>query len=88
MPRHKSARKRMKTNARDTGKNRAVLSQVRSAIRLVRSESEGESLAARYSRASSILDRAVRKGVVKKATASRQKSRLGKLLQAAPAQAR
>jgi small subunit ribosomal protein S20 len=68
----------MKTNARDTARNRAVMSQVRAAIRTVRKAekpAEGVSL---VSRASSILDRAVSKGILKKGTANRQKARLAR----------
>ena len=78
MPRHKSAKERMKTNARDTARNRAVMSQVRASIRTVRKAektAEGVSL---VSRASSILDRAVSKGILKKATANRHKARLAR----------
>ena len=77
MPRHKSAKERMKTNARDTVRNRAVMSQVRAAIRTVRS-AEGEAAAPLVAKASSVLDRAVSKGILKKATANRQKSRLAR----------
>lgn len=77
MPRHKSAKERMKTNARDTARNRAVMSQVRAAIRTVRS-AEGEVAAPLVAKASSVLDRAVAKGILKKATANRQKSRLAR----------
>ena len=78
MPRHKSARKRVGTNARDTARNRTVLSQVRAAVRSVDASPKGEGRAEVYAKASSILDRAVRKGVIKKATANRHKSRLAR----------
>ncbi len=82
MPRHKSAKERMKTNARDTVKNRAVMSQVRAAIRTVRSAGKAEGGSTLVSKASSVLDRAVAKGVIKKATANRQKSRLARTVTA------
>ena len=77
MPRHKSAKQRMKTNARDTARNRAVLSQVRAVVKSVRA-AKGPEAASSYAKASSALDRAVAKGIVKKSTANRHKSRLAR----------
>ncbi len=78
MPRHKSAKKRMITNSRDNDRNRAALAQVRSALRAARAGDEkGPAVQARVS---SVLDRAVRKGVLKKATANRHKSRIARVV--------
>ena len=78
MPRHKSAKERMKTNARDTARNRAVMSQVRASIRTVRKAEKSAESVSLVSRASSILDRAVSKGILKKGTANRHKARLAR----------
>ncbi|MBI5836621.1 MAG: 30S ribosomal protein S20 [Candidatus Eisenbacteria bacterium] len=82
MPHHKSAKHRVKTNARDNSKNRAVMSEVRSSVRTVRDKAEAKDAAApaTYREAASVLDRAVRKGVLKKATANRQKARLARAI--------
>ncbi|MDM7915774.1 MAG: 30S ribosomal protein S20 [Candidatus Eisenbacteria bacterium] len=88
MPHHKSAIKRMKTNERDRKRSQAVKSEVRSAIRKVRETAAGEKAAETFRKTQSILDNAVRKGVLHKNTVNRRKSRLAKLItrsQAAPA---
>ena len=82
MPRHKSAKKRMHTNARDTAKNRAVTSHVRVTVKEVRAKSSEGDAGKKVALASSVLDRAVRKGVIKKATANRQKARIARALRA------
>ncbi len=79
MPQHKSAWKRMRVSARQQARNRAVRSQVRQAIRRFR-EADVEGKTALLPATVSALDNAVRKGVVKKPTADRVKSRLAKLL--------
>lgn len=83
MPRHKSAKKRMGTNARDEAKNRAVMSNVRATVKEVRKAGPKGDAAKNIAKASSLLDRAVSKGVLKKATANRQKARIAKALRAA-----
>jgi small subunit ribosomal protein S20 len=82
MPHHKSAKHRVKTNARDNVKNRGVLSTVRSTVKAVRAKATAKdaTTAETYREAASVLDRAVRKGVIKKATANRQKSRLARVV--------
>ncbi len=82
MPHHKSAKHRVKTNSRDNTRNRAVMSSVRSAVRDTREKASAKDSAApaTYREAASVLDRAVRKGVLKKATANRQKARLARAI--------
>ncbi|HVP37940.1 MAG TPA: 30S ribosomal protein S20 [Candidatus Saccharimonadales bacterium] len=82
MPHHKSAKHRVKTNARDRVRNRAALSAVRGTLRLAREKAQAkDSGAAEACRgAVSVLDRAVRKGFVKKSTANRHKSRLARIV--------
>ena len=79
MPHHKSAWKRMRTNEKRRLRNRAVRSRVRKAIkkfRLAPIEEKPQLLR----KATSELDNAVRKGVIKDRTAIRYKSRLARLL--------
>ena len=82
MPHHKSAKHRVKTNSRDNTRNRAVMSSVRSAVRDAREKASAKDAAAPATcrEAASVLDRAVRKGVLKKATANRQKARLARAI--------
>ncbi|MBD3161618.1 MAG: 30S ribosomal protein S20 [Candidatus Eisenbacteria bacterium] len=78
MPHHKSTEKRMRTNERDRRKNIAVRSEVRSAIRRFRANVGKENASELLRKAESVLDNAVRKGVLHARTSDRQKSRLAK----------
>jgi len=75
MPHHKSAVKRLRTAKRDRTKNIAVRSELKTLLKKVSEEPMNKSLT---SRTVSTLDRAVKKGVIKKAVANRRKSRLAK----------
>ncbi|MBI5709353.1 MAG: 30S ribosomal protein S20 [Candidatus Eisenbacteria bacterium] len=85
MPHHKSAAKRVITNEKARLRNIAVRSQMRSAVRAVRAATTRAAALAAYHRAVAILDRTAAKGVIKKETASRQKSRLALYAQKLPA---
>ena len=76
MPHHKSAAKRVKTNEKARLSNVAVKSRMRSAVRAVRSATSRAEAETALKAAIPILDRTAAKGVIKKETASRQKSRL------------
>ena len=76
MPHHKSAAKRVITNAKAQRRNIALRSRMRAAVRAVRSAATLPAAQAAYRKAASILDRTAAKGVIKKETASRNKSRL------------
>jgi small subunit ribosomal protein S20 len=87
MPQHKSAWKRVRTSEKRRDRNRSVRAEVHTAIRQFQ-EAPKDEKAEQLRKATSVLDNAVRKGVVKDRTASRRKSRLAKLLNrlnAAPA---
>jgi ribosomal protein S20 len=75
MPHHKSAVKRMRTAKRDRTRNIDVKSEIKSALKKA---SEAPADKAVATKAASLLDRAVRKGVLPKAVANRRKSRLAK----------
>jgi len=79
MPQHKSAEKRIRTSERQRERNRAVRSRMRTAIRKFQ-EAPADQKAAALRQASSELDNAVRKGVIKENTANRKKSRLAREL--------
>ena len=76
MPHHKSAAKRVITNEKSRNRNIAARSRMRSAIRLVRAATHRAEANAAYQAACSVLDRTASKGIIKKETASRHKSRL------------
>ena len=76
MPHHKSAAKRVITNEKARVSNIAVKSRMRSAVKAVRSATKRAEAETALKAVISILDRTAAKGVIKKETASRQKSRL------------
>jgi small subunit ribosomal protein S20 len=79
VPQIRSAAKRMRqTRARAT-LNRTQRSQLRSALKKVRSASGAEAQAA-YAEAVKLLDRAGQKNIIHKNAAARQKGRLAKLV--------
>lgn len=78
MPNIKSAKKRLKQSRVRRDRNKDVRSSIRTVTKnLLQTESrdEAESL---FRRASSMLDRAARKGVIPSNTAARRKSRLSR----------
>ena len=76
MPHHKSAVKRMRTSKRDRTKNINVRSELKSLLKRTVEEPKNKEL---MRDTVSSLDRAVKKGVLKKAVANRRKSRLALL---------
>lgn len=77
MPRIKSAKKRMRQTKSRTARNKAQRSQLRNAVKKVRTAGASEAPQA-YATAEKLLDRAARKRLVHPNTAARQKSRLAK----------
>jgi len=78
MPHHKSAAKRVITNARRRDRNIAATTRMRNAIKAVRSATTRSEADTAYATAVSVLDRTASKGIIKKETASRHKSRLAR----------
>ena len=74
MPITKSANKKLRSDKKKSLFNRSTKTKTKSAIDLFKSTLSGENLA----KAFSMVDRAVKKGVVKKGKADRIKSRLAK----------
>ena len=79
MPRIRSAAKRMRQARSRATLNRTHRSQLRTAIKKVRSTTGAEAQAA-YAEAVKLLDRAGQKSIIHPNAASRQKSRLAKLV--------
>ncbi len=85
MPHHKSAVKRMRTTKRDRTRNIAVRSELKTLLkRMADKPTDKEVMRMTVSE----LDRAVKKGVVKKAVANRRKSRMAKAANRAGAAAK
>ncbi len=79
MANHKSALKRAKQNEAKNLRNKAVRTRVRSAVKQVRNASP-ETAAETLVAAQSTIDRAAKKGVLHRNSASRKISRLQKLV--------
>jgi small subunit ribosomal protein S20 len=80
MPHHKSAAKRVVTNEKSRQRNIAATSRLRSAIKAVRSATTKKAGEAALTQTVAVLDRTASKGIIKRETASRHKSRLAKFV--------
>jgi len=78
MPHHKSAAKRVITNEKSRRRNIAARSRMRAALKAVRQAPNRADAETAYRLAVAVLDRTASKGIIKKETPSRQKSRLAK----------
>ncbi|MGQ9608158.1 MAG: 30S ribosomal protein S20 [bacterium] len=81
----KSAKKRIRSNERKRLRNVSVKSAIKTEIKKVEqaiSEGNLEAAKAQFSEMASILDSAATKGIIKKNTASRKKSRIAKKINA------
>jgi small subunit ribosomal protein S20 len=84
VPRIKSAKKRMRQARKAAVTNRQQRSQLRTALKKVRAAT-GDAAGEAYHDAVKLLDRAGRKNLIHRNTASRQKSRLAKAINRAKA---
>ena len=85
MPHHKSAAKRVVTNEKRRQRNAAATSRMKTAIKAVRSATTRSGAEPLLQESLSILDRTAAKGVIKRETASRHKSRLTRFVAKLPA---
>jgi len=76
LPTHKSAEKRLRQSQAANVRNRAIKSQMKTAIKKVETSFDEKEL----KKTTSLLDKAARKKVIHKNVASRVKSRLTKLV--------
>jgi small subunit ribosomal protein S20 len=75
MPQHKSCEKRLKQDEKRTARNRAARGNLRTSVRKFR-ELDLAQRAGDYASLQSLLDKAVKKGIISKNRAARLKSRL------------
>ena len=80
MPTHKSCVKRMRTSEERRLRNRAVRSQLRAAIKELRTETSKEVAGEKYRRVTSLFDKAAGMGLIHKKNADRNKARLAQLV--------
>jgi small subunit ribosomal protein S20 len=88
---HKSAIKRAGQNEIRRLRNKSTKTRIKSIVKDVRTtaaESSSDKTAAKITAAQSIIDKASKKGVIHKKTASRKISRLAKLANSAKAHAK
>ena len=86
MPNIKSAIKRVNVNEKKNAENKAIKSQINTAIRKFKAaveQKDVENATKLYSEVVSVLDSAANKNVIHKNKASRKQARLAKLLEAA-----
>lgn len=81
MPKLKSAKKHQITSAKAYVRNRAIRSQMRTALKKVRQAPDKASAEIALQAAISIIDRTTNKGIIHKNAAARYKSRLSRLVQ-------
>lgn len=82
MPRIKSAKKALRKSRAANERNRHRRSELRTAVKKVRTATTAAEAQVAYREAARLLDRAGRKNLVHKNTANRAKSRLHKLVAA------
>lgn len=80
MPRIKSAKKALRKSIAANERNRTRRSQLRTAIKKVRTAANGAEAKNAFVEAAKLLDRAGRKNLVHRNAANRTKSRLAKLV--------
>jgi small subunit ribosomal protein S20 len=80
MPQHKSPMKRMKTDKKREARNNYVIRTLKTLSKKIRTEMPLEEKQKALETIYSQLDKAAKKGVIHKRTASRRKSRLANML--------
>jgi small subunit ribosomal protein S20 len=83
MPQHKSPMKRMKTDKKREARNNYVNRTLKTLAKRIREDMPIEEKQQQLSLIFSQLDKAAKKGVIHKRTASRRKSRLAALIKTA-----
>jgi small subunit ribosomal protein S20 len=76
MATHKSAKKRIRSNERRKEVNKTYSSKIKNSIKKVMESSNKEEAEKLYKDAVSVLDRGTTRGIIKKNTASRNKSKI------------
>jgi small subunit ribosomal protein S20 len=80
MPQHKSAKKRVRTNAKRRELNRAYKTRLKNVIKNVRETKDKESAEKSFQTATAVIDKVAAKGIIHKNKAANQKSKLAKFI--------
>jgi len=78
LPSHKSCVKRIRTSAAARLRNRSFRSQLREALKALRSETNKDEALKKFREAAAFLDKAADRGLIHKRNADRNKSRLAR----------
>lgn len=76
MAHHKSAIKRIRTNARNAERNKTAKTALKTSVKKVRSATAKEDAEVKYRETSSLLDSLAQKGIIHKNKAANQKAKL------------
>ena len=80
MPKLKSSKKRLLQNHNARARNRSAMSALRSSIKAVRGAADQSAGQEALPRAYRLIDKTVKKGILRRNTGSRYKSRLAKFV--------
>jgi len=80
MPQHKQFKKALKVNEKARIRNKAAMTRLKTFVKKVQTASSKEEAVEQLKNATTIIDRTARKGIIKKETAARKKSRLTKFV--------
>ncbi len=79
MPHHKSCKKRILTSEKSKSRNRNIKSRIKTAAKNLLSAKDEKVSGSALKAAYSVLDKAVKQGIIHKNKAANQKSRLSKI---------
>lgn len=82
MPQHKQFKKALKVNEKARQRNKAMKSRVASMVKKIQNAETQEDALTVFRDVVSVIDSTARKGIMKKNTAARKKSRLSKRIAA------
>jgi len=80
MPQHQQFKKTLKVSEKERLRNRTAKSRLASTIKKIRTATSKEDAEQALLKAISVIDTTARKGIIKKTTAARKKSRLSRLV--------
>ena len=80
MPQHKQFKKALKVNEKARQRNMAAKSRVKSMIKKIKTAASKEEAQEAFKNVVTVIDSTSRKGIFKKETAARRKSRLHKIV--------
>lgn len=80
MPQHKQFKKALKVNEKARIRNKAAMTRLKTFVKKVQTASSKEEAVEQLKNATTIIDSTAQKGIIKKETAARKKSRLTKFV--------